>query len=1702
MPRVKLRIALLLLALAPFVRSEEEDERARVVFHFTELKPGGSAEAALKVYNEWVANGADPGRLPSAMEAMYEAAGGGAKSFKKVAHLIAKGLKPEEVSDKSLRHLQVDEAHSRQMAAIREANIESVLADILKSRKGEWKIGRSDSGNPDSGMKSDLDQTLYVLKKGPHGQWVRDLDADRELIREFERRWKEKFPNLSLDALDIASIEGKQRFPDPRDTHLDFEGKFLETIDTLRRTPGAYTYPGAVVQQMQFRALLAVLQGTERSFMEYELGDDGEMRKLPFDEDYAQRVLFGISPALMPGHAYGAAVANYLELQKYMTAEKFETKYHLRVWDDCGQILALVDGRLKRGKDEYLDLPPEERARRNKEIVDPMFSDPVKRKLHKMALDVSADLRLIHKGGDKNLKKVFGDDVPKPEGYDARVFDKLAREMFGDKVEGAPTEKQIKAAVSEHRRLASEFCLESVYRSSVEAFKAYRDVRFQRPLSVEGYRHLMRGIDDADWPKTRKNLEFMSRMTFLYSLYDLGWYKSGKLLLRLRDQFKDVGLVEIGELWARGRVQNLVAPLRNAKLRQAMLGDLHRKLSLEVDLDDFTARGMKRNLGRLNERVQRRILAELGFRNVEGAEKVGHLLRLKKLSWSPAQFVKNAVWDPGSLDALAQIVRAYVTSEGDMERVKAVALDELIFAVPVAGQIYSLSKGGVQGLVLMAGAIQFPPFGIVLVVYSIGEAGYAIYDVEYAKHARNNVVDALYRGFSGPATRAYDKAPPQFTKDDAHRLKVLSTRLARAKEAKSEAEAKELAPRVARLRHKEQAWKDFRDGSWAGGYFTEWGAQKEQKPILVSLLQDVPPIISFSPMGIIDFRAEFDPRRDPARIAELKAVLDETKDANAYLDAAHELDELILLKDRYERARRYLEAAVGKDRTGMTEKEKRQGVPELLFKLRRDSLYPALKERAIRLKDERGNLSTPNPDTFVDDWVKAVGDWAVRELNDKGVMSGGDVGDIPVQELKDRLYEDYMRSKHLYEQFQEREKNRKEVAKIRLERRREMYRAAATGLAVEGFDLSRMAAALRLAAVRRNAPSIDADVLVVRKKGGDVLDDKAEVTVRVRVKADPHLYQGPYSWTLHRLDRAAAGAAIASGKLDPDIPLTAASKARLEKLLSASGDAEVMIPVVSVFCAKMPDLSKALAPTVEHLPRTRTGKGVFMGQTVPVGKPETVEEKKEEEPEEPAPAGPARIMMGLPQPATREQRLVGRVPYEWEKPSEATCTFLNPRSFNKKAKEAYPYVWIEWPEAPKREDKKRLIYEMRVHGGIPHMDLQTNRRPAGQLAADRFGWDVTGERREPGKKFTIRVPLGSSFYSAGDFTVEGRLMAFDYKKKYRDPSVEPDLELRFRLNLRYYPPELKTSGTSRLGPTGHAMGSIKIENAQHGRRVARIQAGGTTWHEWFAGSTSFRSPQAGSAPTSARVTFRNFGEDVTVDVPLKVQKPAKRAEPQLDYLERYLAEIERLEQIEDGADRYMARIVEHRGKCAFLFARGSDTVDVAQWLEYTDLYLEALTAYHARIGSADPKWKGWTGAWKYKHQSRNKVLKEGRWGEAVTWMQSRLAAYAAQECTRACRVGYAVGRRDLVQRFAGETEKWAKRVAIEEWREEAFKNVGRCHDKLGDLVFHQTGDLDAANAHFATAHAWFERAASEAGKKLARKPRKLEPDPRFERSAK
>jgi hypothetical protein len=140
------------------------------------------------------------------MSALYAAAGNDHASFKLVAKLIATG--------------KIGNEHSLQMARLRDQRVDDILNEIGAEKK--WKIARSDSGNQTSGMKSDLDQTFYVFEWDEAAKsWKRNSKLDRVVCEEFMGRWKARAPPLSLAAVDIASFEGKDRFPHPADMTVE-----------------------------------------------------------------------------------------------------------------------------------------------------------------------------------------------------------------------------------------------------------------------------------------------------------------------------------------------------------------------------------------------------------------------------------------------------------------------------------------------------------------------------------------------------------------------------------------------------------------------------------------------------------------------------------------------------------------------------------------------------------------------------------------------------------------------------------------------------------------------------------------------------------------------------------------------------------------------------------------------------------------------------------------------------------------------------------------------------------------------------------------------------------------------------------------------------------------------------------------------------------------------------------------------------------------------------------------------------------------------------------------------------------------------------------------------------------------------------------------------------------------------------------------
>ena len=845
--------------------------QARVV----ESVPGGSPEKLLIQYNEFL-KGAGTGlsgaaggelstedytKLRTFVQSLYtEAAKGGGSAHKKVALLISHALDEsatsEAFNEAGYEHRQISDTMSVLMAQTRDRMIEEAIVDVLEKHRAEgWEVARSDSGNPKSGMRSDLDQTFYVFRRDPEsGALVRDESLDSVFIDNLKETWDGKFGDLRLEMLDVVSIEGRGRFPDPRAFSVhEFGPAYLGTITELRNIEGAYSTYGAVLQQVQKRQLQA-LQNPDnvRGWQQYGRVDDSAdapLGKLANpDLDLAMRSIFYATPELLPDSAFGAAVANYFELQHYMTAAKFNTKYHLRTFDDSLFSRFLMENyRQMKDKVDYLDMNSNQRNVFGDEMLKRLFPGDgpevvAKRRAHLLALEISRDMRLEHVAEQPaDLMKVEAyrkhgsvpaDDLQKK----ALMFDSLAREMFGDKYRPQETGElaqrrlttQIEAAEAYHRKLASEFCLESIHNTGADNFKL-----LMNPDLADRCRYLL-DVEPGKWPEVKDNLIASSKVTTLFAIYDLGMVDGARMLQRF-----DVELPgnrwQLFKLYAEAQVMPIRAAIANP---------------------DAYMRAYKPKLEALAGRVKFYFLDQIGFERLGEAEVANAALAEQKLVWNWRKVARSMFWDMGTVSSLGQVAEVYFVSKGDMQMVTDKILDEIFLSIPVIGQGENIRRGGVSSAALIGAAIYYPPVAKIMVAYTIGQSMYTVYQVEAGIPTQGNIEDAVYRGFAGPETVAYGemgKAPPVFNDSDYARLEQLESELAQARAAipsppmydrdpgaraivyaeyrkkrdeaqkrYNEVEAR-LKPQIGLLRKRKIEFEQYRDGTWAGGYFTEIG---------------------------------------------------------------------------------------------------------------------------------------------------------------------------------------------------------------------------------------------------------------------------------------------------------------------------------------------------------------------------------------------------------------------------------------------------------------------------------------------------------------------------------------------------------------------------------------------------------------------------------------------------------------------------------------------------------------------------------------------------------------------------------------------------------------------------------------------------------------------------------------------------------------
>jgi hypothetical protein len=1196
-----------------------------------EIAPAGSAEQALAIYNEFKSRpgGVTEQNVRDLMLKLYPAAGPDQKAHKMVALLIAKGLDEASTSaafrEKGFRDLRIAEADNMLMAHAREAMIEEVVLDI--ARRNKWEIARSNSGNIKSGMRSDLDQTFYVYRLDENGKRVRDFGLDTEFVKQLKDTWNTKFnpdgKGLSLEMLDVVSIEGKLNFPDARawPTHVYTE-MCHGTIGALRNIPGAYTTYGAQLQQVTKRAWEALERGSELAWQQFGPRDPanpgGEyVKRAEPDLELARRTICLGAPELLRGHAFNAAVSNYLELLHYMTAEKFETKYHLRTFDDAMFTKYCLDmGTGLRGKQDYADMSAENRRLYADHVLKQLFGDrpdaAEKVAMHAEALEISRAYRLLHKTQDpKALMEIeafarHGSVPTDPAAQRQLILEPLLKRLYPEPaaLKGVPGEAaqhigqvELHAAESCYRRLASEFCLESIHHTSVEAFRVMRS-----PELSDSCRFLLGDMPEAEWHQTRQNIAENARISLLYSIYDLGAMGSLEMMRRLDAQAPGQRL-DLFKIWLEGRV----APVHAFRANP------------QAYLDNF--RGQ---LAELKVRAGLHLLSEFGFEKAVEVDVAHLILDNQALAWNWRKLGRNMFGpDLGTVQSISQVIRSYVVSQGDPNVVLATVGDEIFLAIPVVGQAAGAARGGVSGFVLLGTALKWPVLGKIMIIYSIGQAFYTIYEIEYLAPSKNNLENAIYRGFAGPEVKDYGtpgRPLPVWGDTDQGELDRLNRQLAaadpvaqmlrdggaglllpggfvlpeeqRRREREFQALKAELEPRIAELDARRQAFLAYRDSDYAGRAATVTDLKRVDR----SLLDAVTPRLGFFTGGVVDFGAAFDPEKDPARMEALRqksrsaSTLEETAKAEA------ELFELQVQQDRYERAQRYLAESAKS--------------LELALRIRRDSLFSYFEK------------SGQTPEAFVDAWFARNEEAVAKQLVTHGLLAdaqwkiSGWMADVPVesvseemrrqnkatifpldikQAVKQRLAADLERGKQLTLAYRELEKGRLEQQQRNIEDGIRRIKNEIFGLAVTDLQndprFAEFLKALPYANIRRVRPRVEATFFKkvedprqsAAGKADEPLREHVLISAAVDVFADQTLYL-PYSADQPYKVRTQV---LAAEDPLPD-EMTADARQALQALKSKHAQAlqekRGVLALASVYCAGVANLSGAMKETYEGLP--------------------------------------------------------------------------------------------------------------------------------------------------------------------------------------------------------------------------------------------------------------------------------------------------------------------------------------------------------------------------------------------------------------------------------------------------------------------------------------------------------------------------------------
>lgn len=159
-----------------------------------------------------------------------------------------------EAIEKIAKAGQLDAPTSRKLAQARRQMIQQAMASTLHAvdPHGLLSVGMLDSGNKQSGISSDVDQTLFILPK----DLARQLGiSEADVIRRFNEHFATANDGVPPGRLGIESMNGADMFPDWRQQHTlaEFSAEADRVTREKVKNTEAYQSEGQLKSQVERR---------------------------------------------------------------------------------------------------------------------------------------------------------------------------------------------------------------------------------------------------------------------------------------------------------------------------------------------------------------------------------------------------------------------------------------------------------------------------------------------------------------------------------------------------------------------------------------------------------------------------------------------------------------------------------------------------------------------------------------------------------------------------------------------------------------------------------------------------------------------------------------------------------------------------------------------------------------------------------------------------------------------------------------------------------------------------------------------------------------------------------------------------------------------------------------------------------------------------------------------------------------------------------------------------------------------------------------------------------------------------------------------------------------------------------------------------------------------------------------------------------